>query len=76
MNIVSGFEDIAKNVLKDKPDDTAVTFGVLVADRGQDEAYQYILRYLTDFDEASGNYIDFLCPDIILHLMIMRTIIW
>ncbi len=62
MNIVSGFEDIAKNVLKDMPDDTVVTFGVLVADRGQDEAYQYILRYLTDFDEASGNYIDFFVP--------------
>lgn len=62
MNIVRGFEDIARSVLEGKPDDAVVTFGVLVADRGQDEAYQYILRYLTDFDEASGNYIDFFVP--------------
>lgn len=62
MNIIKGFEDIARNVLENEPDNTVVTFGVLVADRGQDEAFQYILRYLTDFDEASGNYIDFFVP--------------
>ncbi len=65
MNPIGAYQTFYDELIRrynDYGDHEIISFGILLADFRQQDAREYILNYLEDFDRESGKYFDFFIP--------------